>query len=242
VARNLVPETNADASPYANGCKAEPNRYLLKALPKPDLDLVFQVGKVLNHQNRDYLVRQGEIGDGIHVILSGVVESTYAGPQGRELILATWREGDFVGAPYVLGEHWHSWSARALGHVISLHLDQRSMRRLIEQSPAFAISVIQCLGFKGETYSTLAQALAGQTVSDRLSLLLIKLCENVVRSETGTIPLGRITQANMGRMIGATRQSISLVLSRLQDDGIISIGPATIVVHDLSALRAQVGS
>jgi CRP-like cAMP-binding protein len=142
----------------------------------------------------------------------------------------------------VLGKHWHSWSARALGRVVSLHLDQLSMRRLIEQSPAFAISIIQCLGFKGETYSTLAQALAGQTVSDRLSLLLVKLCENAVPSETGAIQLGRITQANMARMIGATRQSISLALSRLQHDGIVSIGPATIVVHNLDALRAQVGS
>jgi CRP-like cAMP-binding protein len=42
-------------------------------------------------------------------------------------------------------------------------------------------------------------------------------------------------------MIGATRQSISLVLSRLQDEGIISMQPATTIVHDLAALRRQVG-
>jgi CRP/FNR family transcriptional regulator, cyclic AMP receptor protein len=237
-----MPETNADAAPCPDGGEAEPNRYLLKALPQADLDLVLQTGKVLTHHNRDYLLRQGEIGDGIHVIMSGVVESTFAGPQGRELMLATWRKGDFVGAPYVLGDHRHSWSARALGPVVALHLDQLSIRRLIALSPAFAIALIECLGFKGETYSTLAQALAGQKVSDRVALLLVKLCENAVRSETGAIPLGRVTQANMARMIGATRQSISLVLGRLQDDGIISIGPATIVVRDLDALRAQVGA
>ena len=196
MATRLKPAINADAAPCADVREAEPRRYLLKALPQADLDLVFQTGRTLNHQNREYLSRQGETADGIHVILSGTVESIFAGPQGRELMLATWHAGDFVGAPYVLGDHCHSWSARALGHVKSLHLDQSAIRRLIALSPAFAIALIECLGFKGETYSTLAQTLAGQKVGERLSLLLIKLCENAARSDNGEISLGRITQAN----------------------------------------------
>ena len=50
----------------------------------------------------------------------------------------------------------------------------------------------------------------------------------------------RITQANLARMIGATRQSISLILNRLQDEGIISTGATKMVVNDLAALRKQV--
>ena len=40
-------------------------------------------------------------------------------------------------------------------------------------------------------------------------------------------------------MIGATRQSISLILNRLQDEGIIPTGPTKMIVHDLAALRRQ---
>lgn len=219
---------------------AEADRFLLKALQKPDLDLVMATGEVELYQNREYLLRQGEIGAGIHIILSGVVESTYSGPQGRELMLATWQSGDFVGAPYVLGNHRHSWSARAVGRVEALHLDQAAIRYLITKSPGFAMALIECLGFKGETYSTLAQTLGGQKVGERLVLLLVKLAENASQAEDGQIQLGRITQANLARMIGATRQSISLVLNRLQDQGILSTGPTKMVVHDLQALRRQI--
>ena len=239
LARSLVRNTGSEGAPCDLGRAAAPDRYLLRALPERDRELARQTGRLLTHHNRDYLLRQGEIADGIHVVLSGVVESIYAGPQGRELMLATWGEGDFVGAPYVLGDHRHSWSARALGPVVSLYLDQNAIRRLLVASPAFAIALIECLGFKGETYSTLAQTLAGQNVSERLALLLVKLCENAARSPAGTFTLGRITQANMARMIGATRQSISLALHRLQDDGTVSIGPATIIVYDIDALRRQ---
>ena len=135
-----------DSVPRAEEQEAGADRYILKALQKPDVDLVVETGKILSYQNRDYLDRQGEIGDGIHIILNGVVETICAGPHGRELLLATWRNGDFVGAPYVLGEHRHSWSARALGRVEALHLDQAAIRRVIAMSPAFAISLIKCLG------------------------------------------------------------------------------------------------
>ena len=216
-------------------------RYLLRALPKADLDLVMKTGNVLSYQNRDYLLRQGENGDGIHIIVTGVVESTYTGLQGRELMLATWHKGDFVGAPYVLGEHQHSWSARALGRVEALHLDQSSIRQLIGLSPAFAIALIESLGFKGETYSTLAQTLGGQKVGERLALLLVKLCEHTAQSSDHSISLGRITQANLARMIGATRQSISLVLGRLQEDGVITAEATTIIVNDIAALKREAG-
>lgn len=215
-------------------------RYVLKALDKSDLDLVMRTGRLSTYQNREYLLREGEPANGIHVILSGIVESTHAGTQGRELMLATWEAGDFVGAPYILGDHRHSWSARALGRVDALHLEQDAIRRLIAESPSFAVALIECLGFKGETYSMLAQTLAGQKAAERLVLLLVKLCENAAQDESGPISLGRITQANLARMIGATRQSISLILNRLQDDGIITTGSTKMVVNDLAALRRQV--
>ena len=231
----------ADAGePRTERRRAGAGRYVLKALDKADLDLVMRTGRLAAYQNRDYLLRENEPANGIHVILSGIVESTHAGTQGRELMLATWEAGDFVGAPYILGDHRHSWSARALGRVEALHLDQDAIRTLIAQSPSFAVALIECLGFKGETYSMLAQTLAGQKAAERLVLLLVKLCENAAQDESRPISLGRITQANLARMIGATRQSISLILSRLQDDGIISTGPTKMVVNDLAALRKQV--
>lgn len=237
--RSHAREVADPGEPCAEVQRAGTGRYVLRALDKSDLELVMSTGRLSAYQNREYLLREGEPANGIHVILNGIVESTHAGTQGRELMLATWEAGDFVGAPYILGDHRHSWSARALGRVEALHLDQNAIRQLIAQSPSFAVALIECLGFKGETYSMLAQTLAGQKAAERLVLLLIKLCENAAQDESGPISLGRITQANLARMIGATRQSISLILTRLQDDGIISTGPTKMVINDLAALRRQ---
>jgi hypothetical protein len=42
-------------------------------------------------------------------------------------------------------------------------------------------------------------------------------------------------------MTGATRQSISLVLCRVQDEGVITVGSTTMIVNDLAARRRSVG-
>jgi CRP/FNR family transcriptional regulator, cyclic AMP receptor protein len=43
-------------------------------------------------------------------------------------------------------------------------------------------------------------------------------------------------------MLGAARPSISLILTRPQGEGIISTGPTKMIVHDLAALRGQMGA
>jgi CRP/FNR family transcriptional regulator, cyclic AMP receptor protein len=237
--RSVTRDGTTANGPGSGPRKVGAGRYLLKALNKSDLDLVMQTGRLSNYQNREYLLREGEPADGIHIILNGIVESTHSSTQSRELMLSSWEAGDFVGAPYILGDHHHNWSARAIGRVEALHLDQDAIRRLIALSPSFAIALVECLGFKGETYSTLAQTLAGQKAAERLVVLLVKLCENAPQDATGRVSLGRITQANLARMIGATRQSVSLILTRLCDEGTISIGPTKIAVNDLAALRRQ---
>ena len=78
-------------------------------------------------------------------------------------------------------------------------------------------------------------------MGERLALLLLKLCEAAAQDGDGLVLLGRITQANLARMIGATRQSISLALTRLQDEGVISASATKLIVNDLAALRRHAG-
>ncbi|MCC8455830.1 hypothetical protein LMJ43_36815, partial [Streptomyces rochei] len=52
--------------PCAELRRAGTGRYVLKALDRPDLDLVMRTGRLATYQNREYLLREGEPADGIH--------------------------------------------------------------------------------------------------------------------------------------------------------------------------------
>ena len=56
---------------------------------------------------------QGEEHDGIFIIETGSVRTYYVGPSGREITLAYWTPGHFVGGPEVFGRGTHIWSGQA---------------------------------------------------------------------------------------------------------------------------------
>lgn len=216
-------------------------RYLLDILDEPSRALAYAHGRTQCYTNRQYLIRQDEMTDGIHIILSGKVESLYENKGFRSLILATWHVGDFIGGPYVLGRHKHAWSARAVGPVEALLLDQSSLRALVAESTVFALALIECLGYKGERYSKLAQVLATHKAGERLALLLLELCRPADRLAQGTLKLPSITQDKLANMIGATRQSVSLALQKLEEIGAISVGVDCFFIHNMDALSHHAG-
>lgn len=64
-----------------------------------------------SYQPGETIFLQGDRHNGIFLIEAGQVRTYYAGPSGREITLAYWTPGHFVGGPEVFGGGLHIWSA-----------------------------------------------------------------------------------------------------------------------------------
>lgn len=217
-------------------------RYFLDILDDETRLKAYQLGNKKCYNNKEFLIRQGEKSNGIQIILSGIVESLYEDGLGQELILAVWHTGDFIGGPYIVGNHTQSWSARALGKVDVLHLNQECLRKCVADSTTFSLAIIECLGYKGERYSRLAQVLATHTTTERLALLLLELSKTSGMKDGEKVEIGTIGQSKLSHMIGATRQSVSLVLQKLEDNEIIKRTPTSISILNMEALTTYAGN
>jgi len=210
---------------------------LLERLNDNDRRHVEQRGTIMNFENGDYLVVHGAGSDGIYVILQGIVETVYEEVPGRELNLSYWTSGEFIGAPNILRGRPHIWSSKAVGPVTSLWLPEEVLRDLIEDSPKFAIELIHCLSFKAECYANLAQTLATNSIESRLAEALLSYGRSYGDHDADSLVVGRVRQRDLAKMIGATRQSVSLVLKKMQDQKLIEVKPTSIVVRRLDSLR-----
>ena len=92
------------------------------------------------------LFNQGEIHSGIWVIEAGRIRTFYSGPSGKEITLAYWSAGHFVGGPEVFGKGRHVWSACAMEDSELLFLKSDTLRKLAFNYPAIAIALIEGLG------------------------------------------------------------------------------------------------
>src|SRR5947207_506855 len=76
-----------------------------------EIQAVRQVSRILSLAADESVFVQGRPHNGIYLIEQGRVRTFYVGPSGKELTLAYWTPGHFVGGPEVFGGGIHMWSA-----------------------------------------------------------------------------------------------------------------------------------
>lgn len=196
-----------------------------------------QRDKVLSHGRRmavrrgGTLFSQGTPHDGIYLIETGRIRVFYTAPSGREITLAYWYPGNFVGGPEVFGTGTHMWSAAGTAASTVVLLPGQALQRMALQIPALAMGLINGLVFKGRCYSALAQMLGTRSVTQRLAQLLLHLADTYgVPEPDGTLIGAAFSHADLAHMVGATRQWVTISLKRLEGQGIVSARTGRLMV------------
>ncbi|MFT7059069.1 MAG: CRP-like cAMP-binding protein [Pseudorhodobacter sp.] len=210
----------------------------LGSLSEEDRKTVRKLGTRCTFKKGEGIFFQGDSHTGVWVIEAGRVRTFYVAPSGREITLAYWSPGHFVGGPEVFGRGRHVWSGDALEDCEMLFLSGMSLQQLVRKVPDVAIAVIQGLIAKGKCYSALIQMLGTRTVSERLKQLLVILADTHGRHEGHKIIVERsITYEQIASIVGATRQWVTQSLDRLKSEGVLEITRTEIVVYDLERLQ-----
>ena len=206
---------------------------LLGRLEPAEKNAVRKAGRILTHAHGTTVFLQGTRHAGIFLVESGRVRTYFTGPSGREITLAYWTPGHFVGGPELFGEGVHIWSGVAVGETRTLFLDGVSLRRLMHEMPTLAVCLVEGLVQKGRCYSELLQLLATQSVEERLWQLLQNMAALYGRRDGKERVVERhISHEELANMVGATRQWVTMTLGRLQKQGLIVMHGRRIALVD----------
>ena len=208
----------------------QPN--ILGHLNESDKSKVLKRVQRLTLAPKETLFRQGDRHDGIFLIESGVVRTFYNSPSGREITLAYWQPGNFVGGPDVFGDSLHMWSGMAVVETEANKLSGKDLRALMAKIPELGIGIAEALVFKGKCFSSLVQMLGTRSVSERLSQLLLMLIEvyGEPNGNGGISIAPQFTHEDLAHMVGASRQWVTTSLDVLQKRGIVKIRKKQVVV------------
>lgn len=214
----------------------------LDRLDGDQLDEVFRRGRLVEVKKGDGIFFQGDPHGGIYLIETGLVRTYYTASSGREITLAYWTPGHFVGGPEVFGGGQHIWSGEAMSESRLLFLTGAVIRELVESLPAFAVCVIEGLVAKGKCYSALVQMLGTRSVTERLAQLLLIMAELHGRADGSRLKLDRrVTHDQLAVIVGSTRQWVTMTLDRLQKDGVITTEDRRLVIERTDVLRSMAG-
>ncbi|MEO1543755.1 MAG: Crp/Fnr family transcriptional regulator [Pseudomonadota bacterium] len=213
----------------------------LERLTLEEINAVRHASSPMDVAAGEAIFMQGDQHSGIFLIESGRVRTFYAGPSGREITLAYWTPGHFVGGPEVFGRGLHVWSATATESSKLSYLPGAKIKYLAETIPAVALALIDGVVAKGKCYSALVQMLGTRSVTERLAQLLLILVEVEGRSDgTRLLVDRRITHEQLAAIVGSTRQWVTSTLARFQKKGHLRIERNTIVVENPDGLRGEI--
>lgn len=249
-----APDTKGKAAPRRTGSAAgeravymtealleiDTNYDILSYLSVPERAEVLAQGTPQNRATGQHVFVQGEAHEGIFLIHAGRVRNYYVAPSGREITLAYWTPGHFIGGPEVFGGGRHVWSAVALEASRFTFLPAPNLRRLALKIPNLAIGLVEGLVYKGKCYTALLQILGTQPATGRLAHLLLTLAQREGVLQASPVVLGRrLTHDELANMVGATRQWITASLQRFRKAGCIALDQDRIVILDQTKLRKQ---
>jgi len=177
----------------------------------------------------EQILREGAKAHGMFLILKGHVKVSRHGENGKEVILVTFKPGDFFGEMSLLDELPRSASVIATELTQLLFLSRGAFISHLRSFPMTSLNILEVMSVRLRRADDIIGNLALLDVFGRVARVLIDLAEREGQEcEDGVMIAKRPTQSDLAAMSGATRESVSRVLAELQRRELLQMSGKTL--------------
>lgn len=181
---------------------------------------------------------RGAKGDGVFVVLSGQIVLRNQMGVGRSFVPWVATTGETFGSEGLDGTCRYASHARAEVESETLHLSGARVSALLREQPNLALALMrQLMAERTELLEKFGQHVT-LTVEQRLLVALVRMSQSRRALDGGDEAI-TVPRRLLGELVGATRESISLVLGRLSAEGLIQREGNGLVVLDPARLRER---
>jgi CRP/FNR family cyclic AMP-dependent transcriptional regulator len=218
--------------------KAVLNRnYLFRGLPEASLDRIAALATRRIYEKGEIIFAQGDQGDALYGVAAGRVRISASGAGGQEVFLNIMEPGDTFGEIAVMDGLPRTAGATALERATLVVIKRQDFLQLLEREPQLAIHLLKLLCERLRWTSELFEESAFLAGPARLAKRLLILASLHGRAAgIGQLEL-RISQAELARFLGISRQIVNQHLTDWRRHGWVELGRSQIVIRNTEALR-----
>jgi CRP-like cAMP-binding protein len=209
---------------------------LFRMLPAEERATLIAHAHVRKYAADETIFLMGSTGDSMMVVLSGRVRISVASADGKEILLAVLAAGEIFGEIAMLNGKERTADARAACECRLAILNRRDVLAFFNQHPNAWPGLVGtlCERLRNADEQMAEIALMGLPV--RLAKALLRM--TAVEPHSGKhLSQIRLSQREIGSLIGATRGSVNKWLGRWQRMRIIQIADSLITIVDRHALE-----
>lgn len=205
-------------------------------LPDSERGVLLAAGDPCRFADEQVLLLQGDPGDFVYVLTSGLVKVMVATESGAATMVAIRSSGDLIGEFAPLDARPRVATARAIGPVTALKVSGHAFTEITGRSPAARAAVTRYLVAKVRSATERRAADRAWEARERVVQVLFELGErHAVPGADGMIRLP-ITQGELGELVGVAVSTAERVLKGLRREGLITTRYREITIRDLARL------
>ena len=175
------------------------------------------------------IMREGDPVDSLYIVVAGRLKVMMGESDGKEVILGILGPGEFFGEMGLIDDRPRSATVIAIEPCELLSVTKHAFKKCLLENFEVAMTVLRVLVRRLREADRKIGSLAMLDVYGRVARLLLDMSENVDGQRVVT---KRLPKQDIAKMIGASREMVSLVMKDLEMSGYFEVRGSTIVLRD----------
>ena len=192
--------------------------------------------RVSSYAAGESIFLQGAEPEATYLVASGRVKIVRVTKEGYESILCVRGAGDYFCPVPLLDGGSHLGAAVAMTDVTLFWIEKNEFKTLCQESPEL-LNLVQgdCLAEVRHLLNRL-EAFAFKNVRERIAIALLNETRKQAENPSGHYDI-RMTQQDLAGLVGASRESVSRGLKKLEGEGVLMLSRGRISILDCDRLE-----
>ncbi|PKN42649.1 MAG: transcriptional regulator [Deltaproteobacteria bacterium HGW-Deltaproteobacteria-18] len=208
---------------------------LFKGLGAEELAQLERISEPRQYDKGDLLFGEGKEGVGFYVVVTGQVKVFKMSFDGREQILHILGPGDPLGEVPVFAGMNYPANAQALGKSVLYFFPRQKLIELYRESPSLAMNMLAVLSRRLREFTVLIENLSLKEIPQRLATYLVH--QQSLKPVSARVKLS-VTKGVLANILGTSQETLSRVLGKLSQEGLIEVQGKEISILDMDRLRS----
>ncbi len=217
------------------------NCRLFEHIPAPEIQYLESASRLRNAKRGEVIYAPSDPADTVNLLVSGRVKICQITADGKQSILAFIEAGELFGELAILGNEKRGECAEAVANSQLVIIPKQELISLMLNKPEVSAGISRIIGQRRQRIERRLRNLLFQSNRKRLIHLLLELVERYGQKCPSGVRIGiKLTHLEMANIIGSTRETVTVVLGQLQDEGLIEIERRQVIITDFENLRGEV--
>tara|TARA_R110000787_G_scaffold16622_74_gene52045 strand:- start:577 stop:1269 length:693 start_codon:yes stop_codon:yes gene_type:complete len=212
--------------------------FLLQHLSEEELSHLLKFARLHRFAAGQMLFQKGDDGDSLMAIVSGHIRISTLSAEGREVVLNILNPGELFGEIALIDGKERTADASAMDDCEVIIIHRRDFMPFLQQRPELCTRLMVVLCERIRWVSALHEDSMFLSLTQRLAKHLLRLAGTYGQpTAEGTMIDLKLSQQELGNILGATRESINKQIRAWEDDGYLKRTSGRIVICNPDALE-----